>query len=63
MRFLIFITATDTTQLGGRAKASFVNSGSGIRVCRWSPNGKMIATAGDDEKTTLWCVETMEEMQ
>ncbi|XP_046734061.1 WD repeat, SAM and U-box domain-containing protein 1-like [Diprion similis] len=51
------------TEMGGRAKANFVNSGSGIRVCRWSPNGKMIATAGDDEKTTLWNVDTMEEMQ
>ncbi|XP_048514135.1 WD repeat, SAM and U-box domain-containing protein 1-like isoform X2 [Athalia rosae] len=51
------------TEMGGRAKSSFVNSGSGIRVCRWSPNGRMIATAGDDEKTTLWSVDTMEQMR
>ncbi|XP_015610586.1 WD repeat, SAM and U-box domain-containing protein 1 isoform X2 [Cephus cinctus] len=49
-------------QKGGQARGSFVNSGCGIRVCRWSPDGRTIATAGDDEKTTLWDVETMEEL-
>lgn len=32
-------------------------------MCRWSPDGVKIATAGDDEKTTLWDVETMDELQ
>lgn len=50
-------------QIGGQAKSSFVNSGTGIRVCRWSPDGMKIATAGDDEKTTLWDIETMEQLQ
>ena len=39
-----------------------MNSGSGIRVCRWSPDGTKIATAGDDERTTLWDVNNMEEL-
>lgn len=47
---------------GSQAKSSFVNSGSGIRVCRWSPDGTKIATAGDDERTTLWDVNNMEEL-
>ncbi|XP_043288642.1 uncharacterized WD repeat-containing protein alr2800-like [Venturia canescens] len=51
------------TETGVQAKASFINSGSAIRVCRWSPDGTKIATAGDDEKTTLWDVETMQEMR
>ncbi|XP_050590838.1 WD repeat, SAM and U-box domain-containing protein 1-like isoform X2 [Bombus affinis] len=50
------------TENGSQAKSSFVNSGSGIRVCRWSPDGTKIATAGDDERTTLWDVNNMEEL-
>ncbi|XP_076388519.1 uncharacterized protein LOC100881755 isoform X4 [Megachile rotundata] len=50
-------------QNGCQAKSSFVNSGSGIRVCRWSPDGTKIATAGDDEMTTLWDMNTMEELR
>ncbi|CAK9819292.1 WD repeat, SAM and U-box domain-containing protein 1 [Anthophora quadrimaculata] len=50
------------TENGSQAKASFVNSGSGIRVCRWSPDGTKIATAGDDERTTVWGVNNMEEL-
>lgn len=50
------------TEDGCQAKSSFVNSGSGIRVCRWSPDGTKIATAGDDERTTLWNVDNMEEL-
>ncbi|CAL7950830.1 unnamed protein product [Xylocopa violacea] len=50
------------TENGCQAKSSFVNSGSGIRVCRWSPDGTKIATAGDDERTTLWSVDNMEEL-
>ncbi|XP_063976386.1 WD repeat, SAM and U-box domain-containing protein 1-like [Diachasmimorpha longicaudata] len=48
------------TERGGPARSLFVSSGAGIRVGRWSPNGKTIATGGDDEKTTLWDVTTME---
>ncbi|XP_023289157.1 WD repeat, SAM and U-box domain-containing protein 1 [Orussus abietinus] len=51
------------TENGGHAKVSLVNSGSGIRVCRWSPDGTSFATAGDDEKTTLWDVGSMKELQ
>ncbi|XP_076241423.1 uncharacterized protein LOC143183650 isoform X2 [Calliopsis andreniformis] len=50
------------TESGCRARSSFLNSGSGIRVCRWSPDGTKIATAGDDERTTLWNVNDMEEL-
>nr|XP_034178551.1 WD repeat, SAM and U-box domain-containing protein 1-like [Osmia lignaria]XP_034178553.1 WD repeat, SAM and U-box domain-containing protein 1-like [Osmia lignaria] len=50
------------TENGCQAKSSFVNSGSGIRVCRWSPDGTKIATAGDDERTTLWDMNSMEEL-
>ncbi|XP_017753364.1 PREDICTED: WD repeat, SAM and U-box domain-containing protein 1-like isoform X2 [Eufriesea mexicana] len=50
------------TEDGCQARSSFVNSASGIRVCRWSPDGTKIATAGDDEKTTLWDVNDMEEL-
>lgn len=50
-------------QSGGQAKSSLVNSGTGIRVCRWSLDGTKIATAGDDEKTTLWDIETMDQLQ
>ncbi|KZC07174.1 WD repeat, SAM and U-box domain-containing protein 1 [Dufourea novaeangliae] len=42
------------TENGSQAKSSFVNSGSGIRVCRWSPDGTKIATAGDDEIATTF---------
>ncbi|XP_076388517.1 WD repeat, SAM and U-box domain-containing protein 1 isoform X2 [Megachile rotundata] len=52
-----------STENGCQAKSSFVNSGSGIRVCRWSPDGTKIATAGDDEMTTLWDMNTMEELR
>lgn len=48
-------------QNGCQAKV-LVNSGSGIRVCRWSPDGTKIATAGDDERTTLWDVNNQEEL-
>ncbi|XP_066594956.1 WD repeat, SAM and U-box domain-containing protein 1-like isoform X2 [Prorops nasuta] len=48
---------------GGQARASFVNSGSAIRVCRWSRDGTKLATAGDDDKATLWDIDTMEEIQ
>ncbi|XP_057328028.1 WD repeat, SAM and U-box domain-containing protein 1-like isoform X2 [Microplitis mediator] len=51
------------TENGEEARGSFVNSGTGIRVCRWSPDGTKIATAGDDEKTTIWDINTMEELQ
>ncbi|KAK2589010.1 hypothetical protein KPH14_001855 [Odynerus spinipes] len=51
------------TENGGHARGSFVNSGSGLRVCRWSPDGTKIATAGDDEKTTLWDMDSMERLQ
>ncbi|XP_053982976.1 WD repeat, SAM and U-box domain-containing protein 1-like isoform X1 [Hylaeus volcanicus] len=50
------------TENGSQAKSSFVNSGSGVRVCRWSPDGTKIATAGDDERTTLWDVNDMAEL-
>ncbi|XP_017890278.1 WD repeat, SAM and U-box domain-containing protein 1-like [Ceratina calcarata] len=50
------------TENGSQAKSSFMNLGSGIRVCRWSPDGTKIATAGDDERTTLWNVDNMEEI-
>lgn len=50
-------------QTGDQARGSFVNSGSGIRVCRWSPDGSKMATAGDDEKATLWDMTSLEELQ
>lgn len=50
-------------QTGDQARSSFVNSGSAIRVCRWSPDGTKLATAGDDEKTTIWDANTLEELQ
>lgn len=49
-------------QTGSQARTSFVNSGSAIRICRWSPDGTKIATAGDDEKTILWDLDCMEEL-
>ncbi|XP_015111511.1 WD repeat, SAM and U-box domain-containing protein 1 [Diachasma alloeum] len=51
------------TETGDQARGSFVNSGAGIRVCRWSPDGTKMATAGDDEKTTLWDMTSLEELQ
>ncbi|XP_076180515.1 WD repeat, SAM and U-box domain-containing protein 1 isoform X2 [Ptiloglossa arizonensis] len=51
------------TENGSQVKSSFVNSGSGVRVCRWSPDGTRIATAGDDERTTLWDVHNMSEFR
>ncbi|XP_043263892.1 WD repeat, SAM and U-box domain-containing protein 1-like [Colletes gigas] len=50
------------TEDGCQIKSSFVNSGSGVRVSRWSPDGTKIATAGDDERTTLWDVSNMTEL-
>ncbi|KAG7206559.1 hypothetical protein KM043_000247 [Ampulex compressa] len=47
---------------GTQAKSCFVNSGAGIRICRWSPDGTKLATAGDDERTTLWTVAGMEKL-
>ena len=49
-------------QTGTQVRASFVNSGSAVRICRWSPDGKKIATAGDDEKAILWNLESMDEI-
>lgn len=31
-----------------------------IRVCRFSPDGTMLVTAGDDEKAFIWNTDTME---
>uniref|UniRef100_A0A0C9RPS9 WDSUB1_0 protein n=1 Tax=Fopius arisanus TaxID=64838 RepID=A0A0C9RPS9_9HYME len=50
------------TETGEQARGSFVNSGSGLRVCRWSPDGTRMATAGDDEKTTLWDMTSLDEL-
>ncbi|XP_076377154.1 WD repeat, SAM and U-box domain-containing protein 1 isoform X4 [Megalopta genalis] len=51
------------TENGCQAKSSFVNSGYGVRVCRWSPDGSKFATAGDDERATLWDVNDMVELR
>ncbi|XP_076226108.1 WD repeat, SAM and U-box domain-containing protein 1 isoform X2 [Nomia melanderi] len=51
------------TENGCQAKSSFVNSGCSIRVCRWSPDGSKFATAGDDERATLWDVNNMGELR
>lgn len=57
-----FSTTCFDAQNGCQARSSFLNSRSSIRVCRWSPDGTKIATAGDDESTTLWDVNSMEEL-
>ncbi|XP_063238136.1 WD repeat, SAM and U-box domain-containing protein 1-like [Bacillus rossius redtenbacheri] len=47
-------------QTGGRARPSFQCSGSGLRACRFSPDGHLLVTAGDDERASVWAVGTME---
>lgn len=50
-------------QTGEQIHNTLVNSVSGIRVCRWSPDGTKLATGGDDEKTTIWDTGTLEELR
>lgn len=50
-------------ETGTPLRSSFVNSGAAVRVCRWAPDGTKIATAGDDEKCTLWELDDLDEIK
>ena len=49
-------------QSGRRGRPSFQVSGSGVRTCRFSPDGHLLVTAGDDEKAFIWSTRTMEQL-
>jgi WD domain, G-beta repeat. len=49
-------------QSGRRGRPSFQVSGSGVRTCRFSPDGHLLVTAGDDEKAFIWSTHTMEQL-
>jgi WD40 repeat protein len=49
-------------QSGRRGRPSFQVSGSGVRTCRFSPDGHLLVTAGDDEKAFVWSTSTMEQL-
>lgn len=50
-----------TFQTGDKIKSLPRNS-LGIKVCRFSPDGALLVTAGDDEKAWIWDLQTMKEI-
>lgn len=47
-------------QTGKSASPNIRCNGSSIRTCRFSPDGHLLVTAGDDEKAMVWNVNSME---
>lgn len=41
---------------GRRANPPLQSSGAGVRTCRFSPDGRMVVTGGDDERAMVWCI-------
>jgi WD40 repeat protein len=44
------------TSSGRRANPPLQSSGAGVRTCRFSPNGGMVVTGGDDERAMVWSI-------
>jgi WD40 repeat protein len=62
MYFLMLRDILTFFQSGKRGRPSFQVSSSGVRTCRFSPDGHLLVTAGDDEKAFVWGTHVMEQL-